>query len=84
MTGSIHVVEQGDGWEVRREGDSMPLGTYLTLAEAEEKAQAQADLDDVAVVEHDRDVEVEVAASEPEEGGAAAPDGEPRGTDTTT
>src|SRR5690606_965435 len=24
----IHVIEKGDSWEVWKEGDSMPLGTY--------------------------------------------------------
>ena len=55
--GNIHVVELGDGWEVRRVGDSMPLGTYLTEGEAVERAQAQADLDGVQVVEHDAGLE---------------------------
>ncbi|QXC60873.1 hypothetical protein KSP35_21545 [Aquihabitans sp. G128] len=58
----IHVVEQGDGWEVWRIGDSMPLGSYVTLGEAEEQAQAQAALDGVAVVDHDAGFE---ATSDP-------------------
>ncbi|CAN5552575.1 hypothetical protein BH10ACT1_BH10ACT1_13050 [soil metagenome] len=50
---NIHVVEQGDGWEVWRKGDSMPLGSYVTQGEAEEQARAQAELDGVQVVDHD-------------------------------
>jgi hypothetical protein len=56
MTDDIHVVEQGDGWEVRRTGDSMPLGTYLTQGEAEDQARAQAEVDGVAVLDHDLDI----------------------------
>lgn len=58
--GSIHVVEQGDGWEVWRVGDSMPLGTYVTQGEAEEHAQSQALLDGVTVVDHDAGIEADV------------------------
>jgi len=50
---NFHVVEQGDSWEVWRQGDSMPLGTYVTQGEAEEHAQAQADREGVQVVDHD-------------------------------
>ncbi len=57
MTGTIHVVEQGDGWEVRREGDSMPLGRYQTEGEAMELAQAQARLEGVEVEGHTRGVD---------------------------
>ncbi|HRW39007.1 MAG: hypothetical protein KDB04_06550 [Acidimicrobiales bacterium] len=40
--GTIHVVERGDSWEVWRQGDSMPLGTYVTRLEADERASAEA------------------------------------------
>lgn len=53
----LHVIEQGDRWEVWRLGDSMPLGTYATLAAAEEQARAQAAVDGVSVVDHEREIE---------------------------
>ena len=59
MTDNIHVVELGDGWEVRRLGDSMPLGTYLTQGEAEEHARAAARDGDAQVVDHELDIEVD-------------------------
>lgn len=49
----IHVVEQGDSWEVWRVGDSMPLGTFMTLGEAEEKGAAQAEADGVRFRTHE-------------------------------
>ena len=52
-TGDIHVVEHGDGWEVRRVGDSMPLGTYVTKGEAEDRAIAQAEIDGVRALGHE-------------------------------
>lgn len=63
-TGNIHIVTQGDSWEVRREGDSKPLGTYFTEGEAEEKARAQAALDGVEVVLHGEHGD-EIAREEP-------------------
>jgi hypothetical protein len=60
---NLHVLEQGDGWEVWRKGDSMPLGSYVTQGEAEERAAAQAAEEGVQVVEHDRaDVDPPVAS----------------------
>ncbi|MCU1372200.1 MAG: hypothetical protein JWO77_3394 [Ilumatobacteraceae bacterium] len=38
----IHVLEKGDSWEVWKEGDSMPLGTYPTEGEAVAHAEAAA------------------------------------------
>lgn len=55
MTGDIHVVEQGDAWEVWRQGDSMPLGSFLTRGEAVERAAAQARADGVEVTDHSPD-----------------------------
>lgn len=52
-TADIHVVEQGDSWEVWRVGDSMPLGSYVTRGEADERATAQAEADGVRVLRHD-------------------------------
>ncbi len=62
MAGTIHIVEQGDGWEVWRQGDSMPLGSYVTQGEAEEHARSQAEIDGVPLEEHELDVEVPLDA----------------------
>ncbi len=55
--GEIHVVERGDGWEVWRHGDSMPLGTYVTRAEADQHAADQSELDGSTVVVDDLPVD---------------------------
>jgi len=52
MASDIHLVELGDSWEVWRQGDSMPLGTFVTRGEAEERGQAQADEDGVGFHPH--------------------------------
>lgn len=52
--GDIHLVEQGDSWEVWRVGDSMPLGTFMTRGEAEAKGEAQAETDGVRFFAHER------------------------------
>ncbi len=49
----IHLVEQGDSWEVWRVGDSMPLGSFMTRGEAEEKGMAQAEADGVRFLTHE-------------------------------
>jgi hypothetical protein len=51
----IHVLEKGDSWEVWKQGDSMPLGTYVTEGEAVAKAQAAAEAEgpEASVIGHD-------------------------------
>jgi hypothetical protein len=51
----IHVLEKGDSWQVWKEGDSMPLGTYVTEGEAiaSAEAAAQAEGPGASVVGHD-------------------------------
>lgn len=59
MARDIHLVEQGDSWEVWRAGDSMPLGTYVTRMEAEEHGQTQAAEDGVGFHPHGLDVDAD-------------------------
>lgn len=57
VPGNIHLIEQGDAWEVWQEGDSMPLGSYFTRPEAEDAGQAKADADGVTFERHGPDLE---------------------------
>lgn len=59
MPADIHVIEMGDGWEVRRVGDSMPLGTYMTEGEARGHADDQAERDGSTVLEEERHIVVD-------------------------
>ena len=65
MPAEIHVLETGQGWEVWRVGDSMPLGSYVTEIEADEQAAAQATLDGSTVRIDDRSIEVDQDAVAP-------------------
>lgn len=51
----IHVLERGDSWQVWKDGDSMPLGTYATESEAVARAEAAASEEaaETTVVGHD-------------------------------
>ena len=65
MADDIHVLETGQGWEVWRVGDSMPLGTYMTEGEAEERAKAQAVEVGSDVELDERDIEVDQTLETP-------------------
>ncbi len=73
MPADIHVLETGQGWEVWRLGDSMPLGTYPTEIEADEMAAAQAARDGSNVRIDERDIEVDQSVDDAMGGNEPAP-----------
>lgn len=64
MPADIHVLETGQGWEVWRIGDSMPLGHYPTEIEADAMAAEQAARDGSKVRIDERDIEVDQSVDE--------------------
>lgn len=55
MAQEIHVVPNGDRWEVTRSGDAEPIATFDTQAEAIDFGRDQARNDEVEFVIHGAD-----------------------------